>query len=246
MFYLNELVFRLKSFCFSFVLVILLCYFYKESLLVLFSISLLNTFVDSFNEFNNFIYTHPIELFQVYLYTTLLIASFGIIPYFFWHLLDFLKSSLTKIKYKTIRGFTVKILSLILLINLFSFLYFLPFLWIFFKNFNFDPTLPKSLNFFFELRVQEYFNFVLEFLYLINTLILLFIALLSISYYFGIANIINWKKLIIFLNIMIATFLSPPDVSSQLLIFCFLHLSFEILIFLALYKLKLNSLYERS
>jgi Sec-independent protein secretion pathway component TatC len=245
MFYLRELIFRIKVLFFSFVLILFVCSVYKNSLLVLLSISLLNNFSSSLTEFSNFIYTHPIELFKVYLYSTVLIASFLIIPYFFWQLLDFFKSSVTQIRYKTIKQIGLYVLSFISVINFVLFAYFLPILWLFFKTFNHDADSANTLNFFFELRVQEYFNFVLDFLYLINLFILLFIALISLASYFGLSTCLHWKKLFIFLNSLCATFLSPPDVPSQLLLFFVLHFIFEVLIFISLYLLKLKRTFEQ-
>jgi Sec-independent protein secretion pathway component TatC len=245
MFYLRELIFRLKVFLFSFVLIVFVCSIYKNSLLVLLSFSLLNNFSTSLTEFSNFIYTHPIELFKVYLYSTVLISSFLIIPYFFWQVLDFFKSSFTQIRYTIIKQTCVYGVSFISCINVLLFTYFLPILWSFFKTFNLDADSTNTLNFFFELRVQEYFNFVLDFLYLINLFIVLFILIISIASIFGLATCIYWKKLFIFLNIMCATFLSPPDVSSQLILFGILHVLFEVLIFSFLYILKLKRMYEQ-
>jgi Sec-independent protein secretion pathway component TatC len=247
MFYLRELIFRLQNFLFSFVLIVFVCSLYKNSLLVFLSISLLNNFSNSLTaEFSNFIYTHPLELFKVYLYSTVLIASFLIVPYFFWQLLDFFKSSLTQIQYKSAKQTVLYFLGFISFTNFLLFLYFLPILWGFFKTFNLDSDSTKTLNFFFELRVQEYFNFVLEFLYLINLFLLIFISVISVAAFFGLATCISWKKLFIFFNILCATFLSPPDVPSQLLIFGVLHVLFEVLIFSFLYFLKLKLRYEQT
>ena len=66
-----------------------------------------------------------------------------------------------------------------------------------------------------------------------------------LMFYFGLSNIIRWKKLFIFLNIVFATLLSPPDVYSQLMILCILSLIFEAIIFLNLYFYKLNINYEK-
>ena len=242
MFYLRELLFRTKIFIFSFFLLLSVGSVYKNSVLVLLSISLLNKFSNSTTEFSNFIYTHPIELFKVYLYSTFLIAVFLVIPYGIWQFLDFFKSSFTQRRYKNIKNFFLYFISFISFLNLILFSYFLPLLWYFFKTFNLETPATKTLNFFFELRVQEYFTFVLDFLYLINLFLIVFIGVICIAGYFGLANCIYWKKLFIFFNIICATVLSPPDVPSQVLLFLLLHVIFEVLLFSFLYflKLKLN------
>jgi len=101
------------------------------------------------------------------------------------------------------------------------------------------------LKFFFELRIQEYFNFVVDFLYLTNIFIFLFIFLYFLIYYFGLSNIIYWKRLFIFINIMCATLLSPPDVYSQIIILVILSFIFESLIIINLYFLTLKINYEK-
>jgi Sec-independent protein secretion pathway component TatC len=242
MFYLSELVFRVKFFFVSFVLTAFLCYCYKESLLLIFSLSLLNNFSDALN---SFIYTHPFELFKIHLYATLLLTGFLMIPLFFIQILDFLKSSLTQSEYKKGVKVIFQLFFFILFVNIIAFLYFLPTLWNFFKNFNFENTSTKTLNFFFELRVEEYFNFLIDFLSLINILILLFVCLFCIVCFFGLSNLINLKKLFVFINILFATLLSPPDVYSQMLCLFLLHLFFEGLVFFSIYTLKLNSSYEK-
>ena len=61
-----------------------------------------------------------------------------------------------------------------------------------------------------------------------------------LMFYFGLSNIIRWKKLFIFLNIVFATLLSPPDVYSQIIILLLLSFCFDAIIFLTLYFLKLK------
>ena len=63
-------------------------------------------------------------------------------------------------------------------------------------------------------------------------------------FYFGLSNIIRWKKLFIFLNIVFATLLSPPDVYSQIIILLLLTFCFEAIIFVTLYFLKLDKKYS--
>jgi Sec-independent protein secretion pathway component TatC len=245
MFYLRELLLRAKFFSFSFLLILLVSSVYKNSVLVLWSISLLNKFSNSTTEFSNFIYTHPIELFKVYFYSTLLFSVFLIIPYGIWQFFDFFKSSFTHYQYKTLKKNFFYFFSFISCLNIILFSYFLPLLWEFFKTFNLETPALRTLNFFFELRVQEYFNFVLDFLYIINLFLILFIGVICTASYFGLANCIYWKKLFIFLNIICATVLSPPDVSTQICLFLLLHLIFEVLLFSFLYLLKLDLTHER-
>ena len=239
MFYLNEIFLRIKFSLFTFLITLVICFYYKEVLLILFSIPILNLPLDISLEFNNLIYTHPFELFKIHFFFAFIITIYLFIPYFFWHILDFLKSSLPNYKYKLLLKYNINIISIVLCTNYFFYYYFLPNIWFFLKNFNISNNLNKILKFYLELRVEEYFYFIFDFLYLTNILILLFLFFFSIIILFGLSNMILWKKLFIFINIMCATLLSPPDVYSQLLILFLLSFIFEGIIFINLYIYKL-------
>lgn len=244
MFYLNEIFFRLKFVFLSVSLLLCLCYFYKDILLTIFSISLLNSASSSAIKFSDFIYTHPIELFKTHFCFAILIITFFILPLILWQTLDFLKSSLNKSSYLNYLRLSVNSVTFIYVINSFSFIYLLPNIWFFFKNFNNSENSSQILKFFFELRVEEYFNFVFDFFYLTNTLILVFLFLFLLVSFFGVSNVIYWKKLFIFTNIVCATLLSPPDVYSQITILILLSFSFESILFFSLYFLNININYE--
>lgn len=239
MFYLNELLFRLKFLLLSWFLVLSCCSFYKNNLLLLVSFSLLALNSNSSTIFNNFIYTHPIELLKIQFFSSFVLSLIIMIPYFLWTLFDFLRSSLTTTTYKVFVNLIVIIFFSVLTINLFSISYLLPILWIFFQTFNHE-TNSKTFNFFLELRVQEYFDFVLEFLYSINIFAILCLILLFLAYFFGISWILRWRKLFIFFNLLIATILTPPDVITQLVCFWLLSFVFELLLFIKLYYFYLK------
>lgn len=246
MFYLNELFLRLKFFSFSFFLVILVSYCYKNSLLLIFSFSLLKSVSADVTFLNNLIYTHPIELVKIQMYSAFLLSFFLILPYFFWTFLDFFRSSLTKSFYLKLIVFIRQFFFFCYTFNFLAFVYFLPLIWNFFQQFNITNDSLTPLNFFFELRVQEYFNFVLDFIYFVNIFIFIFLFLFGVTFFFGLSTVLYWKKLFLLVNLFAATFLSPPDVSSQLISFIFFSFSFELYFFFKLYdlhlKLKLKNL----
>jgi Sec-independent protein secretion pathway component TatC len=245
MFYIKELFFRLKFCLFSFSITLFLCYLYKNVLLTILSFSLVT---DSFNEsnsvFNNFIYTHPIELLKINLYSALIISFVFIFLYIIWHIIDFLKSSLSLEENNNLVKLSLKLIFFIFIFNFFSFFILLPSIWKFFHQFGVNESINTPLNFFLELKIEEYFYFVLDFLYLINMLVFLFLTFYFLISYFGLSNIINWKKLFIFLNIVFATLLSPPDVYSQIFIFFILNFFFDVIVFINIYILKLNKMYK--
>ncbi len=235
MFYLSELLLRLKYVIISLILTFISCISYKNLLLPIISLSVISTS----DRFGNFIYTNPTELLKVQLYLIVIFSLFILLPYLIWNILEFFKSSLFKYEYKK-----VKILSIFLII----FFYFsnilvnsllFPKIWLFFENFNFSNNNAGLLSFSPELKIEEYLNFLIDFTFVVNSFLILFLILLFILLKFGVSNLLKWKKLFILLNIVFATLLSPPDVYSQLTILIFLSIVLEtnILIFLLFTKI---------
>lgn len=239
MFYLTELFFRFKYSFLSLSLSIFIAYFYKNILFILLTFPLL----DYFYNLNNFIYTHPTELLTIHFLLILLISLIFQIPYILWHFLDFTKTSLLKNEYlKMLKVLIVCTFFLIIFNFLFFFLIF-PKFWLFFYSFSFSFHESQTLNFFLELRVQEYFNFVINFIYSVNLFILIFFAIFFLILMFGFEKLLYWKKLFLFCNIVFATLLSPPDVYSQLLILFILTFFLEAIIFVNYYLYVLQKKY---
>jgi len=239
MFYLTELFFRFKYSFLSLSLSIFIAYFYKNILFILLTFPLL----DYFYNLNNFIYTHPTELLTIHFLLILLISLIFQIPYILWHFLDFIKTSLLKNEYfKMLKVLIICTFFLIIFNFLFFFLIF-PKFWLFFYSFSFSFHESQTLNFFLELRVQEYFNFVINFIYSVNLFILIFFAIFFLILMFGFEKLLYWKKLFLFCNIVFATLLSPPDVYSQLLILFILTFFLEAIIFVNYYLYVLQKKY---
>ena len=241
MFYIREFLIRIK-FCFlSFAITVFLSYYYKNILLIILSFSLLNcSSEDIFNTFSNFIYTHPAELLKIHFLLIFLISGIFQIPYVFWHFMDFIKSSLLNFEYKILYVFWFFLMLTFLSSNFICFYVLLPNIWLFFQNFHYSKDLTPTLNFFLELRVQEYFTFVFDFLYLVNLFVVFLILLYLLFFIFGVIKLLYWKKLFIFINIVFATLLSPPDVYSQIAILLLLTFLFEFVVFSSLYFFKLK------
>lgn len=239
MFYLTELFFRFKYSFLSLSLSIFIAYFYKNILFILLTFPLL----DYFYNLNNFIYTHPTELLTIHFLLILLISLIFQIPYILWHFLDFTKTSLLKNEYlKMLKVLIICTFFLIIFNFLFFFIIF-PKFWLFFYSFSFSFHESQTLNFFLELRVQEYFNFVINFIYSVNLFILIFFAIFFLILMFGFEKLLYWKKLFLFCNIVFATLLSPPDVYSQLLILFILTFFLEAIIFVNYYLYVLQKKY---
>lgn len=240
MFYLKEFYLRFKYVCFSFILTLICFFTYKDFLLLLMSFSLLENYTESSSEiFGKFIFTHPAELFKVQLFVSFFFSFFYSIPYIFWSFLEFFKSSFYKNEYKHIKKTVSRVLVFFFFANIMINFALFPNIWTFFENFNKIGGTSKTLNFFFELRIEEYIKFLSSFTYLTNFFLILFIFIVLIIMNFGVSSLLNWKRLFILLNIVFATLLSPPDVYSQLIILAFLSLILELCILISLYFIKI-------
>jgi len=239
MFYLTELFFRFKYSFLSLSLSIFIAYFYKNILFILLTFPLL----DYFYNLNNFIYTHPTELLTIHFLLILLISLIFQIPYILWHFLDFIKTSLLKNEYFKMLKVLIICTFFLIIFNFLFFFFIFPKFWLFFYSFSFSFHESQTLNFFLELRVQEYFNFVINFIYSVNLFILIFFAIFFLILMFGFEKLLYWKKLFLFCNIVFATLLSPPDVYSQLLILFILTFFLEAIIFVNYYLYVLQKKY---
>lgn len=238
MFYLTELFFRFQYLIVSFLLTIFVAYFFKDILFILLTFPL----ISNSNTLNSFIYTHPAELLTIHLLLMVLIGAVFQIPYFFWHFVDFIKTSLIQDEYKKLKKVILLCIFSLIFFNFFFFFVIFPRFWFFFYNFNFSSNSSQTLTFFLELRVQEYFDFVLTFVYSVNLFIFVFFILFIFFVFLGFEKLLYWKKLFLFINIVFATLLSPPDVYSQLSILFVLTFFLEIIIFCNLYFYKLQKM----
>jgi Sec-independent protein secretion pathway component TatC len=119
----------------------------------------------------------------------------------------------------------------------------LPVIWSFFSAFGTSSGDYGSAGFSFELRVQDFIIFISDFIGFVSFIAVVFIVLTSLIIFRGVSSLLYWKKLFIFFNIMFATFLSPPDVYSQIVILLILSIFLEIFIFFFLLSFKVEKKY---
>jgi sec-independent protein translocase protein TatC len=238
MFYLKETAFRFQYYFLSFFSTLVVCFFNKNILLFLMTLSVTSFFNQQNLSVDHFIYTHPVELFTVQIFLIIYFSLLFTIPILFWNIVDFLKPSFILLEYRNFSKLTFLLFSLTVLFNNILCFYIFPNIWFFFHNFNTSYDVNQTFNFFLELRIYEYFSFLVTFFYLTNASIGFLVVCVSIFAFHDFENLIYWKKLFIFLNMVFATLLSPPDVYSQLFLFVFLTFLFESLIFIYLLHAK--------
>jgi len=242
MFYFKEFFLRLFYLFFSFFLTFAICFIYKDTILFLFSFFLISEANKLNIGFDHFIYTHPLELVTIFILLCIILSFFTALPFLFWQLLDFLKTGLYIKELFIIKCLIIFFLFFIYFLNFISLIILFPKIWFFFESFN-TMALKNSLlsnSIFFELKLQDYFSFLFDFFFNINLIIFLVLFLLFFVHYIGLIFLIRWKKLFIFLNIVFATLLSPPDVYSQLIIFVFLNIFLELFLVFYIIYLKLK------
>ena len=112
----------------------------------------------------------------------------------------------------------------------------LPVCWFFFLSF--QSTSNSCVNIFLELKIEKYLEFYFS-LYYINLFLFQFILFFFLLID-NLDNIINFfkktRKLTYFILILIATFATPPDVLSQLIVFSILSISYEVGIIIVILK----------
>lgn len=229
MFYFNELFCRFFFSLLYFIFLLTLCFFYKHLFFYFFSLPIITTT-------KHLIYTNPIEFIMSYFFMISFICFCFYVFYLFWQILDFLKSGLYVYEYKFYFKNFYKNIIILFVFNFLIVYTFLPYTWNSFEYFNFYLTKINNLNFFLELKVLEYFNFLQYNLVTLNTvyLLLFFFSFLKIK------TFILFKKTYCLFNILFSTLLSTTDLYSQLCFLIVLQLFFELYLFLNILLYKFN------
>lgn len=236
MFYLKELYIRIIFSGIVTLSLFLIFYIYIKELIFLIVFPFI---IQNKNLIKHFIYTHPIELLSSIIQIIFLLLFIFCIPYITWTTRDFLKSSLTKKEEKALYSILTKVCYLIILVNIIGFTFVFPIIWLFFESFNFKTNL--NLKIYLELKIEDYIHFVIDYLYLTNTAIIILLIIYNFIVYNNINFLLKNKKYITLMNIIIATFISPPDIVFQLILFMVLQILLEFIHFFILFKIKFNT-----
>ena len=243
MFYLSEALFRIQYAVTSFFITTFFCYINKELLLFLLTFS---TF--SFNSKSDssicriyyFIYTHPLELlwihFLVVLYFSLIFSIYALI----WIALDFFKSSMIDADFFSFRQSVVRTVLFALLFNLIFVLFLFPSFWLSFQYINDSFSRDTTLSFFLELKIRDYFFFLKDIVVMMNLGFFLIIMLQLLINYQSLLTLLTRKKGLIFVNLILSTFLLSFDFLTQAFEIILLIFVFEATIFIRLLSLNFS------
>ena len=236
MFYIKEIYLRL---IYIILLLFFLFYIYYQYREITFVIFLIPSKLMGYELVKHFIYTNPTELIYSFLTLNFLFITIFLIPYIFWIILDFMKPGLFINEYRKLNFYTRFFIISTVSINIIMFIIIFPIIFKFFQSFS---TLDiKSLDIKFELKILEFVYFIYTVFYVINTGLISIIILFSIILLNGISFYIKYKKIFFIFSLITATFISTPDITSQITLFIIINLFLELFQFIIIYTNKINT-----
>lgn len=212
--------------------VILVGYFYKETLLFLFLES--EVFVNNEFKVYYFIFTDVIEVFSVYIKLILFISFQFFFFFTLYHIFVFLSYGLFIFEYFYL-NYVIQIIIIIWIFSIILSKYLLiPMMWEFF--FNFQKL--NTINLHFEAKLSEYLDFYIKFYYIFIFYCQIFIVFVLLLNYLiaDLEKIKKFRKLFYFFFVVFATLISPPEIFSQILISLILILFYEWFLFCFIFK----------
>ena len=237
--YINELKHRLSLLFLCWISVFLTGYCYKEVLLIEF---LKLTCFETKDSLNNFIFTNVTELFSTYINMSFFISNQIVGIYLVYNILIFLTPGLYRWEYRMLKqGF-----QLIVIFWLVSFVfvgwYLAPLMWKFFLSFQ-DNLVEQHIDLNFDAKIFEYLSFITALFYSYDIQSFLFVCLfITFGYLKNMKFLMKvFRKFFYLLFLLLSTFLTPPDITSQLITFIFLILFFELIISLRFFFINIRN-----
>lgn len=223
-------------------LIFLVGYIFKEILLSI-VVSSYSVSGDSSIELSYFIFTDVIEIFNVYVCLILFLGKQVLFFQLCYHFLMFLVPGFTKKEYRFLLLFFV-ISSFLFFLSIILFKKFLfPFSWNFFLSFKNFVTF-KSLTLHFEAKLLDYIMFFKNFYFSCVLCFQFFLLPFFLVVYFKIdlSNFKSFRKFLYYGCIIFSTLITPPDITSQIVLSFIFIIGCEILVYFALLKslLKIN------
>jgi len=231
--YFQEILNRVIIVLFNFVISFLVSYYYKEFFL-------LETLAVTKQVTAHFIVTNVTEIFLSYIQILSLFSFVSCFIFILFHIFVFISPGLYKVEYLGLK-LCFQIMSIFCFLSLWlSYHVFVPAFWSFFINCE-TILLNKSLDLYVEITVFEYITFFLKITQscIFYSQVCIFLGLLFLQVKNDKKLVKNYRNLFYFCFLMISTFVTPPDVVSQIISFLVLVLLFEILIFYRLTKRNL-------
>lgn len=232
--YFLEIRNRLLLVVFGWFFTAFISYFYKETLLFL--LIKPNFFLTNPIPIY-FIFTSITEIFSTYLKLVYFLSNQICIICFLYHILLFLSPGLYYSEYKLLkRVFFISLLFFSLSIFILN-TAILPACWNFFLSFQ-NTMVNNSVNLYFEAKINEYLKFYIHLFFICNLSCQMFmVIILFLIYIKGDLKLIKKFRKIFYLSFVIfATIITPPDITTQLILSSGMICIYEVLIFSVLFK----------
>jgi len=222
--YINELKSRFILLFFSGTFCFAICYINKEILIFL----CVKSSIKQINFY--FVTTNVIEIFSIYLKVSANISLFFMIVFCSYHIIIFLAPGLYKHELKILSKISMYSSIIFSIFNIITYNIIFPLFWSFFQSY-----LPEFSNMKitiqFEPKLVEFFDLFCYTFYLTNCSSLLIISIVS---YINLQKnkleqLKNYKKHFIFFTFVLATILTPPEISNQLILAFNILISFELI-----------------
>lgn len=211
---------------------LVVCYYYKDALLFLVTQMQLN------DENLYFIFTDVTELFSVYFKIVFFFSVHITLWYFFYHIFFFATTALYFYEFKFLNLLWINGTLFWFLSILVTSCIIIPFGWSFFLSYHFQD------GFYFEARVSDYFKFYRD-VYVVcliycqlSVLLFVFLADSQQNYFY----IRKYRKIYYYVFLIIATFMTPPDIISQIFTTFFLITVYEVVLVFSIFRCYLKLL----
>jgi len=213
-------------------LLIIISFFYKESLLF-FLVEPSIKFTQTVNPY--FIYTNLTEVFSTYVEMSVSVSLYLTLPLVFYQLWQFFIPGLYPKEISQIKPVIFIGLINYLLISFFLYNPILSWLWFFFTGFGNGES--DLLGIHLEAKLNEYLKFINHLYFYIGLLLQFFLTtIISLLFFISgnILKLINFRKYFYVGVIVLAALVTPPDVVSQLVVACPLFFFYELVLFIIL------------
>lgn len=233
----QELKYRIFYTILSFTLLTVVLYYFRNEL-----VYILNGYKNNINEY--FIYTKLSEIFITHIQLSVLLSLYITSIVMIIQFLIFITPGLYKYEYKIIKNLSIVIIINSTLTIVLLYFFIIPIIWKFFSGFQISSQ-ENLYGIHLETKFSEYIELIID-VFLATYFI---IQIFGISLYLAFINVIklqtliNSRKIIYIIIFITAAIITPPDITSQLMIALPLILLYEIFLFLFLF-LKLYFLKE--
>ena len=221
-YHVKELKLRTGYLGFSFLITFFICYYYSFEILYLFVKPFLNYE-------KNFIFTDLTEAFYTTIQLNFIVSIYILTPFIIYHIWCFFIPS-TFLEERKKYNFIFSAIVILLVISVcFTFFLVLPELYKFLLHFEINTTFMTIQL---EARIQSYVQLACN-IFFLSSIVFQIPLFFFIAFESGLITsdfLIKNRSQVLFINLLLAAFISPPDLLTQILLAICLQLTFEILL----------------